>query len=74
MIGKSDVIPPEQLLAIFCPLLLPVFFPMVIGVVEAYKREWKRWKGGEVSDSDDDDVNTSQNHSGNPNDEADGSE
>ena len=47
--------PLEQLLAIFCPLLLPIFFPMVIGVAEAYKREWKRWKGGEVSDSDDDD-------------------
>ena len=38
----------------------------MIGVAEAYKREWKRWKGEEVSDSDDDDdVNASRQSFGN---------
>ena len=44
--------PLEQLLAIFCPLLLPIFLPVIFGVTEAYKREWKRYKGEEVSESE----------------------
>ena len=44
--------PLEQLLAIFCPLILPIFLPVVFGVTEAYKREWKRYKGEEVSESE----------------------
>ena len=66
--------PLEQLLAIFCPLLLPIFFPMVIGVTEAYKREWKRWKGEEVSESDSDNVNLFEKYFGNRSEEEDSDE
>ena len=48
----QQYLPLEQLLAIFCPLLLPIFLPVIFGVTEAYKREWKRYKGEEVSESE----------------------
>ena len=48
----EEFFPTEHLVAVYSPLLLPLVLPVIFGLWEAYSRQWRRYKGEEVSDSD----------------------
>ena len=49
----QEFFPLEHLLAVYCPLILPLVLPFLFGVREAYARQWKRYRGDPCSDSED---------------------